>query len=187
MKFKAILFDFFDVIRQDAFHAWMGIHGYTRDDAPGEVSQRMDKGEISLDEFYDELANISGQNVKEVKAEFADNEEFNEAVIELIESLKGKYILALVSNSDAEFLKKLLAKHDLNRLFDKVFISGEMGIAKPSHKFFDYVLNKLQLSAEEVLFIDDQQKNIVAASERGIKGIQFQSADQLKREMDGIL
>lgn len=52
---KAIIFDFFDVIRADAFHAWMRNHGFTRDDEAGRASERKDTGQIDQEEFCRQL------------------------------------------------------------------------------------------------------------------------------------
>ncbi len=184
---KAILFDFFDVIRQDAFHAWMNNHGYTRDDAPGDVSRRMDVGEIDGEQFCSELAQIAGQTVEEVKHEFSENETFDYGVIEYANELGKKYPLALLSNSESSYLRNILIEKDLEKLFDVILISSEISVAKPDREMFEIALNKLGITPEEAVFIDDQQKNIEAAKALGIKGIRFQDLEQLKKDLSKLL
>jgi HAD superfamily hydrolase (TIGR01509 family) len=184
---KAILFDFFDVIRQDAFHAWMNNHGYTRNDAPGDVSRRMDLGIINGEQFVKELAVISGQTLEEIRVEFAQNERFNHEVISYIEELKEKYLIALLSNAESDYLRNILSEHELDSLFDLVLISSEVGMAKPDKEMFELALDKLGVTAGETIFIDDQQKNIDAAEKIGIRSIRFEDVDTLRKAMDEIL
>ena len=184
---KAIIFDFFDVIRQDSFHAWMNNHGYTRDDAPGDVSRRMDIGEIDGEQFCSELAQISGQTVEEVKHEFSENEIFDYEVIEYANELGKKYPLALLSNSESSYLRNILIEKDLEKLFDVILVSSEIGVAKPDREMFEMAINKLDVAPGEAVFIDDQQKNIDAAKAVGIKGIRFQNLEQLKKDLGEFL
>jgi epoxide hydrolase-like predicted phosphatase len=184
---KAIIFDFFDVIRQDSFHAWMRIHGFTREDAPGDVSRRMDIGLIDGEQFCVELAQISGQTVEEVKYELSENERFDYGVIEYANELRKKYPLALLSNSESSYLRNILIEKDLEKLFDVILISSEIGVAKPDKEMFEMALSKLGVAPEEVVFIDDQQKNIDAAEKLGIKGIRFEDVDSLRKKMNEIL
>jgi epoxide hydrolase-like predicted phosphatase len=184
---KVIIFDFFGVIRQDAFHVWMNNHGYTRDDAPGDVSRRMDIGEIDGEQFCTELAQISGQTVEEVKYEFSENERFDYKVIEYVNELGKKYPLVLLSNSESSYLRNILIKKDLEKLFEVILISGEIGVAKPDREMFEMALSKLGVAPEEAVFIDDQKKNIDAAEKIGIRGIRFEDIDTLRKAMDKIL
>ena len=77
-------------------------------------------------------------------------------VKELLKDLKKRYKLALISN---------IATGDLSRgdmeifgildLFDLVVMSSDLKIRKPSPKIFEYVLNKLNIKKEEMIFIGD--------------------------------
>lgn len=185
---KAFLFDFFDVVRADSFHAWMRNHGYTRDDAPGEVSQRMDEGKIGIQQFFAELAEISGQTKQEVIEEMDEAKTLNTEVVEYIEELKNSFTVAMISNADATFLREELNVRGLDGLFHYEFISSELGVAKPDKEIFEVVLRKLSLNPDEVIFIDDQQKNVDAAKDLGIKGIVFSgSARLLEDEVSRML
>lgn len=184
---KAIIFDFFDVIRQDAFHAWMSIHGFTREDPAGEVSRRLDTGIINMDQFYQELAQLSGQTTQDLLNEFAQNEKFNHEVIDYIRELRKSYKTALLSNAESDYLRNILNEKELEQLFDIILISSEIGIAKPDPKMFELALTRLNIHADEAVFIDDQLKNIHAAESVGIKGIQFEDIDKLREALGAIL
>ncbi len=184
---KAILFDFFDVIRQDSFQAWMFNHGYTRNDEPGNISRRMDTGLISVEKFRTEIAALTGQTIEELMSEFEENEKFDQAVIDYIAELKKTYKIGLLSNSESNYLRRILSEQQLQHLFDEIVISGEVGHAKPDAEFFEIALNKFRVNPDEVIFIDDQQRNIDAANILGIVGICYKNIQQLRTEMEQIV
>ncbi len=68
-------------------------------------------------------------------------------------------------------------------LFDEVFLSHEIGLRKPDPRFYEYILNKVKVLAEEAIFIDDAAINIKAAKKIGMNGILFISMDQCLYEL----
>ena len=77
------------------------------------------------------------------------------------------------------FIKRILDKYNLNILFDKIYISSEMKLAKPDISFFNYVLDKENINPKEVLFIDDNIKNIEGAKKVKIDSILFKNNIEL--------
>ncbi len=56
----------------------------------------------------------------------------------------------------------------LYNLFDRVYLSNEIGFAKPDKRFFEYILHDLGIKPGEMLFIDDMACNVEAAQNIGI-------------------
>lgn len=54
-----------------------------------------------------------------------------------------------------------------------VFCSFELGLLKPDAKIYQTVLERLNCKAEEVIFVDDKQKNTAAAAELGIHAVTY--------------
>lgn len=50
-----------------------------------------------------------------------------------------------------------------------VYTSGDLGLKKPSEYIFKYVAKDLGIEEEEILFIDDDIKNVESAQEAGMK------------------
>lgn len=48
--------------------------------------------------------------------------------------------------------------------FNGVFCSAEIGLKKPQKEYFEYILNKMNTSPNEVFYFDDSQENIEVAS-----------------------
>lgn len=57
----------------------------------------------------------------------------------------------------------------LHELFDKLYLSCEMGLTKPSEAIFEALLSNAGLRAEECLFLDDGPKNIETANRMGFQ------------------
>lgn len=103
------------------------------------------------------------------------------ARIELIKELGKNYRLFLLSNTSSIHIKevnKILhaasGVEKLDDLFEKVYLSYEMGKMKPDPAIYLQVLEESGLVAEETLFLDDNADNITAASKLGIDTILVQ-------------
>lgn len=86
--------------------------------------------------------------------------------------------------SDQWHLSKdaLLVKKDYN-IFDTKVVSCDVGIRKPNPEIYELLLKRLKLEPEEVLFIDNQEWNIVPANKMGIKTILFTTNKKLKEQL----
>ncbi len=107
----------------------------------------------------------------------------NEELRAFILRLRERYPVYLLSNAMSSFLRRILEENDLYPLFDRVFISAEMKLAKPSPDFFRAVLDALSLSPEDVVMIDDNARNLAGAREAGIDGILFTDNASLCRDL----
>jgi epoxide hydrolase-like predicted phosphatase len=182
--YKAVIFDFFDVIHRDPFHHWLRQNGLKRDGKPQESSRQLDMGRISDDEFYRQLGELNGQSADDVRKVFDDISFIDKDMVLLIAHLTKKYKTALLSNSSIDYLSRIIARHELESLFDAMTISAEVGIIKPDPRIFEHVLDKLGVRAEEAVFIDDNPRNAEAASRLGIKGIVYGGdIEELKKNL----
>ncbi len=79
-------------------------------------------------------------------------------------------------------------KHEFERHFHTIFRSYEQGFRKPFKEAYENLLNTLDTSADEVVFIDDSQANITTATEMGIHGIlyTFKQHELLVKEFDTL-
>ena len=179
--YKAIIFDFFDVIRTDLYNAWLKANGLKREGEYHKASQDADSGKITREEFLARISELSGQSV--TKETFESGAKVDDAVLAIIQELRPHYRLALLSNSPSSLIRGILAEHDLERYFDEIIVSGEVGHIKPSREIFEIALDRLEIKPSEALFIDDNEHHVAGAEQAGIKSIQFISADQLRRDL----
>jgi HAD superfamily hydrolase (TIGR01509 family) len=116
---------------------------------------------------------------------FAD-EEINTGVLDLMRRLKGRYKLAVLSNSPPG-LSRWLADWGILDLLDVVVCSGDEGVAKPNPAIFQLTLERLSVEPREAVFIDDSPGHVQAARELGLRAIHFTTAEALKEELDDLL
>ena len=98
----------------------------------------------------------------------------------ILEKLYGKYKLGIVSNlAIPECVDKLLEKHDLNRFFGVVVVSGAVNKRKPSPEIFEEALTKLGVSAENAVFVGDTvDADIEGAKSAGMKTVYIERRPQ---------
>ncbi len=82
--------------------------------------------------------------------------EFIDKAKEVLLSQKGNFTLAAVTNGTRIAQEKKLHLSGLDKVFDAIFISENVGFEKPNKEFFDYVLTSLGVTDKsEVLIIGD--------------------------------
>jgi len=180
-----ILFDFYGVFVEDTYNSWLISHGLKRTGAYQEVADRLDRGIITPNDFYNELSALSGQPAALIQAVFKTPKEVNASTVAILASLSSRYTIALTSNG-TQRSRDILRHHDAEGYFDAFFNSAEMGLSKPSRAFFVEVLRRLDVAASQALLIDDSAVNTQAASEYGLKTIHFQNVTQLSTSLRSL-
>jgi putative hydrolase of the HAD superfamily len=105
-----------------------------------------------------------------------------------ITSLRAEgYRTALVTNSFREFRPTLEELLDLPQLFDVVVDSSQVGARKPSARLFEILLDRLDLPADRVLFLDDFAGNITGAQAAGLRTIHVTDVHAALAELDAVL
>ena len=97
---------------------------------------------------------------------------------ELLDSLHGRRTMALVTNGLSDVQRTRLARLDLERYFDAVVVSGEVGIAKPDPAIFDVVFDELGSSqrSDAVMIGDSISSDMRGAVAAGIATCWFNPA-----------
>jgi len=91
--------------------------------------------------------------------------------------------LYYLSNMPAPFARALEARHDFLRWFDGGIFSGDARCIKPEPEIFAMLESRHALEPGRTVFIDDLPSNVEAARMRGWRGIQFESAPQVERQL----
>jgi putative hydrolase of the HAD superfamily len=90
--------------------------------------------------------------------------------------------LSLLSNAPHE-LATAISDQPAFEIFDQLFFSARLGVAKPDPAAFSAALEKLSRPAGDVLFVDDRPENVEAAATAGFRALRFTSAVQLRSEL----
>lgn len=98
------------------------------------------------------------------------------ARIELIKQLSTQYRLFVLSNTSSihvvqveKILQRCSGVSHFTDIFEKVFLSYEMGKVKPNVDIYEQVLQEANLVAQETLFLDDMLANLEGAQILGIQ------------------
>ena len=100
--------------------------------------------------------------------------------IERIKLLSQNYRLFLLSNTSPIHIRQVnqvlteLGQPTLEELFERVFYSYEVRMAKPSPDIYQHVLSEVGIVAHETAFFDDNEANIRAAAALGIRAVHVQ-------------
>jgi 2-haloacid dehalogenase len=114
----------------------------------------------------------------------------HEDTVAILRELKqrGTPLYAL-SNWSEEMFPHAEDRYDWLRLFDGIVVSGRVKMVKPDREIFDHLLERYDLRAEDVFFIDDHEPNVIAARSYGIAAHHFQGAAGLREALvaEGLL
>ncbi|QEM06814.1 HAD family phosphatase [Mucilaginibacter rubeus] len=102
--------------------------------------------------------------------------------VEIFKQLKesGKYKIYALTNWSAETFPMAQERFDFLAWFDGIVVSGAEKMRKPTPAFYQTLLDRYHVNADEALFIDDNYRNILAAEKMGIECIHFTSAEALE-------
>jgi FMN phosphatase YigB (HAD superfamily) len=107
----------------------------------------------------------------------------DQEVSQIILSLKGRWRLGLLSNTDPLHFNYILSKFPVMKTFDKWILSHEVGFKKPAVEIFQKAIEWTSVEPQKILFIDDIKKHVEVAVSLGMQGIHFISAHQMKEEL----
>lgn len=144
-----------------------------------------ESGKISTSGFLDELnkmldASLTLEEFAELWVRtFTENEE----MAELLTLLKEQRPLYLLSNTNEIHYEHLQSRFNVARHFDELVLSYKVGSVKPEPVIYEEVLRRSKLPAEQCLFIDDLEANVVAANNLGMNTIRFEGVQHLKTQL----
>ena len=101
----------------------------------------------------------------------------NRQIYSIIPALRNRYTLSILSNDVSEWSAMLRRKYLFDEFFAHAFISGDIGVRKPSREIYTHALARLDCAPEDCVFIDDRRKNLEAARELGMKTVLFTGED----------
>jgi len=93
--------------------------------------------------------------------------------IEVIKGLKSNYKVSILSNADLNLEDRIKDGMDIPHLFDDITASAVVGVAKPKHEIYELAAKRLELPAEECVFIDAAERNVTAAREVGMQAVHY--------------
>ena len=92
-----------------------------------------------------------------------------------------------IATNHVSYIKKFIINNmDINNI-DDIFISAEINKVKPNQDFYLHILTHYNIDPNELLFLDDSEKNIIGASNLGINTINVNKETDILSEIESIL
>lgn len=96
-----------------------------------------------------------------------------EGMLEVLQALKNKgYRLVVASNASTRY-HRYIQRLSIFKVFDELYYSCDLKCSKPDSQFFQNILNRERIHAEEILFVDDSIANCKAAYDLGMSTYVF--------------
>ncbi|MYC08353.1 MAG: HAD-IA family hydrolase [Chloroflexi bacterium] len=109
------------------------------------------------------------------------NPESIEVVRALRKSGVGAYLATNQHEYRAQYMSEVFGYADL---FDGEFYSCRVGAMKPDPDYFHAILKSLPYRPEQLLFIDDRDRNVAAARSVGIHGVEYELGEGVEALRD---
>lgn len=184
-KPDVLVFDFFGVICSEVAPFWLARY-FSPDDAIAikrDLVGLADAGEVSQEELFTRLGDLSGQNALNVAEQWMQLVSISESMLSLLDEYRQIYRVALLTNSPSPFVRQILEIWDLSRRFQSIVVSSEVALAKPDPRIYLLMLERLQVTPAQCLMIDDNLRNINGAKAVGMKGHLFLDEAELRNAL----
>ncbi len=185
MKNTLIIFDCFGVIFSEIAPIFFERH-FTKEEATilkEKFFVPADLGLVSYDKLFDNIANELNMQKSSILEEWNALIHLNDEIIPVIKNLRQKNDVILLSNAPLGFVEKLFNEYSLNDLFDRMFISCNIGLAKPDEAIYRHCVSQMHKEYDKIYMIDDNLSNLAPLSKMGITPIHYKNIESLKELM----
>ena len=145
----------------------------------------MERGEISevafLEKLMDSLEPLLGHRpeMHRFKEIYFDALEPNPTMIDLMRELKDAgYRMAMLTNNVREWEPLWRSMLPVDEIFETVVDSAFVGALKPEARIYAITLDRIAMTAESCLFVDDVLVNCEGAEKAGMTAVHFQENEQ---------
>ena len=156
-----------------------------------EVVSDWEEGRITLDEYLDIALFHTPRGFSRAEfVEFMYSESVpDEATIEIARTLSrhARYTMMTLNNESEELNMHRIEKFGISQIFEGFLSSCWLGVRKPLRRFYHRGLGIAHAMPATSLFIDDRPPNLLSASTLGINVVHFQSAVQLRSDLERVL
>ncbi|EOX1685317.1 glucose-1-phosphatase [Yersinia enterocolitica] len=142
----------------------------------GEVFQQHERGEISDEDFARQLSDEMGLSLS--FEQFAEGWQavfvaLRPEVISIMQKLRAEGHRVVVLSNTNRLHCNYWPQHypEVAAAANHMYLSQDLGMRKPEARIYQHVLSAENIPAEQAVFFDDVEANIVAARIEGITGI----------------
>lgn len=152
-----------------------------------------DRGDLLPGEYWRKFAAQAGVTIAADTIEQARQldlelwSHINDAMILWVRQVHAAgFKTAILSNMPTDMATHMRENFAWISHFDHQIFSGEVRSVKPEPEIYQHCIEVLGVQPSEALFIDDREVNLEQARAAGIRGIRFQSVEQLREELQAL-
>lgn len=117
---------------------------------------------------------------------FKAEHSINEKLMRYVQRLRKSSVKVVLATNQEKYRTHYMLEHmNFDGMFDKIYSSAHLGLKKPAIEFFAYVVEDMNVNKNEVLFWDDDQRNIEGALEYGISAEFYNDYDSFMKVVSG--
>lgn len=189
---KALLFDLggvvVDVDFTRVFRAWASLSEISESDIKSQFKmdepyRQHERGQIQAVAFWQHLRECFQLTASDAEMSTAWNSIFGGEITRSLDAIDGvRHSIPTFGFSNTNRTHQIYWEHHYPRLqntFEKLYVSSELGLRKPDAEAFNFVLNDIEVNADELLFFDDSPENIEGAEKVGIQTILVSGPDSV--------
>jgi|AntRauTorckE6833_2_1112554.scaffolds.fasta_scaffold00532_16 FMN phosphatase YigB (HAD superfamily) len=172
---RAIVFDCFGVLATGTWSAFLDTLPPDLDrKALHDLNRAHDAGILSHSEFDNQIVALTGSHPQRIESVGLTDVHKNVRLLNYIRhELRPQYKTGILSNISSDWITDTLLTPDEQTLFDAMIFSYQVGHAKPDPEIFQLTAERLDISAQDILFIDDIPANVSAAQDCGMQAVAY--------------
>jgi putative hydrolase of the HAD superfamily len=152
-----------------------------------------DRGDLLPAEYWEKFAAQLGvkldtnaiERVRQLDVDLWSR--INDAMVRWLQQIHSAgFKTAILSNMPTDMVSHVRKNFAWISHFDHQIFSAEVRSIKPEPAIYQHCIEALGVQPSEALFIDDRDANLEQARAAGIRGIRFQSVEQLRRDLQTL-
>lgn len=151
-----------------------------------DILERFEKGKLSPKDFFGNVRERFGLEVsyRELVKIWCNIFTEKPEMIKLVRKLRRLgYELFLLSNIDVLHHQYVKRHFKVLDYFSRIFLSYQMGMAKPEARVYRRVVRAAGRPARDVFYVDDREEFVEAGRTQGLSAVLFQGAARLKKDL----
>ena len=104
-------------------------------------------------------------------------------IFKKIKKINSK-VKIVVATNHVSFIRNFIDTYFDTSYLDGLIISAEINKIKPNLDFYEFILDKYKINANELLFLDDNIENVNRAKKLGIQTIKVEKNNNLVSEIE---
>jgi FMN phosphatase YigB (HAD superfamily) len=155
-----------------------------------DLFDNLETGKISPSEFFVGINKFLPNTLSAIQIKDAWNAMligFMPDAVSKLKELNKTHRIFLLSNTNIFHIEEIqntegmASFFEFCELFEKVYLSHDIGLRKPHTEVFTHIVDEQGLEASETLFIDDSPQHVAGALKAGLKAYHLKDGEEISQ------